>query len=62
MTGKLRVLATFQILLLWFLGVEAVSSEETIAAFAEGPAGINITLTRFLCAVFLHIYLQDELN
>ena len=48
-------------MLLWFLMVETITSEDMIVAFKEMPESTNITLCRFLCAVFLHITLVPEL-
>ena len=59
-TGKFRFLILCQLLLLWFLGLEAVTNEDMVAAFKEEPASMPIVIARFLCAVFLHISLTDE--
>lgn len=59
-TGKFRFLILCQLLLLWFLGIEAVTNEDMVAAFKEQPASVQIVIARFLCAVFLHISLTDE--
>ena len=59
-TGKFRFLILCQLMLLWFLGIEAVTNEDMVAAFKEPPASVPIVLARFLCAVFLHISLTDE--
>ena len=46
--------------MLFYLGQEAVTNEEMIESFKEFPASIDITVVRFLCAVFLHITLNGE--
>jgi len=58
--GKLIFLVICQLLLLWFLADETLTSEDMIAAFKEFPASMEICLARFLCAVFLHITLCNE--
>ena len=61
-TGKLVFLIICQIMLILFLGAEAINSEDMISAYHEYPDGIQIVLCRFLCGIFLHISLADELD
>ena len=58
--GKLRFLVVCQLALLWLLGYEAFNSQDTREAFDTPPASVDIVITRFFCAIFLHISLQDE--
>ena len=50
-----------QLLLVWFLGREAFTDEansETKDVFKKFPEGFDVVITRFLCAIFLHISLD----
>ena len=51
-----------QVLLIVFIFKEAVNEEEMIAAYKEYPKNMEIVLARFLCAIFLHISMADELK
>lgn len=61
-TGKLCFLVLCQMLLLYLVANETRTVEEMIEAYRTYPDSINIVLCRFLCAIFLHIHLSDELN
>lgn len=45
-----------------FIAKEAFTSSEMIESFETYPSNIEIVLCRFLCAIFLHISLADELS
>lgn len=62
MTGKLRFLVLCQLVLLGLLSIEAFTDQEMKDKFATPPPSVNVVLCRFLCAIFLHISLADELN
>ena len=62
MTGKWRFMVLTQLLLIWFLGYEAVTSEDTVEAFKSPAENGSIILTRFLCAIVLHVTLTDEIT
>ena len=62
MTGKLRFLVLCQLVLLSLLAFEAFTDKEMKEKFATPPPSVNVVLCRFLCAIFLHISLADELN
>ena len=49
-------------LLLWFLGAEAITNEDMLAGFEQPAESQRIVLARFLCAVILHITLTDEIK
>ncbi len=51
-----------QVLLLVFLGYETCTDEEMVEKFKTAPTSASIVLARFLCAVFLHIILTDEIK
>ncbi len=51
-----------QVLLLVFLGHETCTNEDMTDAFKTAPDSATIVLARFLCAVFLHIILTDEIK
>lgn len=51
-----------QVLLLIFLGYETCTSEDMTDAFKTAPNSATIVLARFLCAVFLHIILTNEIK
>lgn len=61
MNGRQRFLFILQVLLTFYLGREALTSEEMIEAYMRPPSSLMIVLTRFLCAVFLHISLAEEI-
>ena len=61
MLGKKRFLVICQILLIWFLGLEAYGFDQ-VTIYAVPPSDLRIALCRFLCAVFMHITLSDELR
>ena len=61
-TGKLCFLILCQLLLIYVLAREAVTSDQMIQDYKEPPASMQIVLCRFLCAIFLHIHLSDELD
>ena len=61
-TGKFRFLVICQLVLLWFLAVEAFTSDDTVEAFKTPPDSFAIVMARFLCATFLHISLVDEVK
>ena len=61
MTGKWRFMILCQLLLIWFLGYEAITSAETVEAFKTPASNGSIVLARFLCAIVLHITLADEI-
>lgn len=60
--GKMWFLVICEIVLLGALFHEQITSEDTIAAYKEYPNSPSIVLCRFLCAIFLHISLADELS
>ena len=62
MMGKWRFMVITQLLLIWFLGLEAITHVDYVEAFKTPPAGGQIVLTRFLCAIVLHITLTDEIK
>ena len=51
-----------QMLLIWFLGAETVTSMDVREGFATPAESMRIVLARFLCAVILHITLTDEIK
>lgn len=51
-----------QILLLTFLGYETCYSDDMTAAFKQKPENATTVIARFLCAVFLHIVMTDEIK
>ena len=59
-TGKFRFLIICQLMLTWFLAIEAFTTEEGLENFSTSPGGVNIVLARFMCAIFLHITLVDK--
>ena len=61
MTGKWRFMVLCQLLLIWFLGFEALTSDDTVEAFKTPASSGAIVLARFLCAIVLHITLTDEI-
>ena len=61
-TGKTRFLALCQLILLGLLGYEALLTKEMRDKYATPPPSVNIVLCRFICAIFLHIAMADELN
>ena len=62
MTGKWRFMVLCQLLLIWFLGYEAITSDDTVDAFKTPASDGSIVLARFLCAIVLHITLTDEIK
>lgn len=60
--GKFIFLIIVEMMLVWFLGREQFVNKEFAAAYAEMPESSIITICRFLCAIFLHISLADELE
>ena len=62
MSGKFVFLVIVEMMLVWFLGREQFVNSEFAAAYAEMPESAIITICRFLCAIFLHISLADELK
>ena len=58
----MRFLVVCQLVLLGLLAYEAFLTEDMKDKFAKPPPSVNIVLCRFLCAIFLHISLADELN
>ena len=61
MTGKWRFMFLCQIILIWFLGYESVTSDDTVENFKKPASDGSIVLARFLCAIILHITLTDEI-
>ena len=61
-TGKLCFLVLCQILLILFLFKEALTNVDMVDALKTQPDGVSIVLCRFLCGIFLHINLSDELE
>ena len=54
-------MALCQLVLIWFLGSEATTHEDSIKAFkTPAPTGA-IVLARFLCANIIHIHLTPEI-
>ena len=51
-----------QVVLISLMAKETKSHPEMIEAYHEYPAGIDIVLCRFLCGIFLHTSLADELE
>lgn len=62
MLGKARFLFLVQMLLVFFMGRETVYLEEMIEMFKKPPVSLELVLTRFMCAIFLHISLSNELK
>ena len=50
-----------QLLLIWFLGYESITGDDTVEAFKTPASSGSIVLARFLCAIVLHITLTDEI-
>lgn len=59
--GRLCFLIMCQFLLVFFLAWEQLTDDEMVLAYAVVPKNNTIVLSRFLCAIFLHISLADEL-
>ena len=51
-----------QLLLLGFLFSEALYSEDMKVEYRDPPKNATITLARFMCAIFLHVVLTDEIK
>lgn len=62
MNGKLYFLVACELILLWLLASEQINNEEFAGAYLEMPESQAIVVARFLCAIFLHISLADELS
>ena len=62
MTGKWRFMVLTQLLMIWFLGYECVTSDDNKEAFKTPATNGSIVLTRFLCAIVLHVTLTDEIT
>lgn len=60
--AKSRFLISAQFLLLSFLVYEACTSDEMTADFKVTPHNATTVIARFLCAVFLHIILTDDIK
>lgn len=60
MVNNKRFLVICQLLLIWFLCGEAYSYD-LVYLYKAPPTAINIVMCRFLCAVFMHIILSNEL-
>ena len=60
MTNKKLFLVVCQLLLILFLFREAFSYD-SVDLFKKPATDIDIVMCRFLCAVFMHISLSDEL-
>ena len=61
-TAKWRFLILAQVLILTFLSVETCTASYMTAEFKVSPDSAGTVITRFLCAVFLHIILIDEIK
>jgi hypothetical protein len=62
MNGKLYFLVSCQLILLMALGNEQFSNEDYSAAYKDMPSSPSIVIARFMCAIFLHISLAEEIN
>ena len=62
MTGKLYFLVSCQLILLMALGHEQFTNEEYSMAYKDMPSSPAIVIARFMCAIFLHVSLADEIN
>ena len=62
MNGKLLFLVICQLTLVWLLLSEQLSYDDYAGAYKEMPAKETLVICRFLCAIFLHISLADELE
>ena len=60
MVNNKRFLVICQLLLIWFLFGEAYSSD-SVELYRAPPTAMDIVMCRFLCAVFMHITLSNEL-
>ena len=60
MNGKTRFQSLCQLVILALLGHETLFTMEE--DYKKPPATANVVLCRFICAIFLHIALADELN
>ena len=61
MVNKFRFLILAQISLTIFLILEVFKSPDMVADFRAIPPNLENVICRFLCAIFLHINLSDEL-
>ena len=61
-TGQFYFLVFAQLILLWFLAFEVFYSDDSLEALKEAPDNGTIVFSRFLCAIFLHITLNDEIT
>ena len=62
MVGKTRFLFAVQMLLVLFMGLETRYNEDMLEMFKTPPSSLSLVLTRFTCAIFLHISLSNELE
>ena len=62
MNGKLYFLALVQLILLGGLAYEQITNKVFFCAYKDLPSSPAIVIARFMCAIFLHISLSDELN
>ena len=62
MCGKMLLLFLIQGFLIVIMMHEALNSDKTWAMIIQPPASIQLVLTRFLCAIFLHISQVGELR
>ena len=61
MVGRTLLLFCIQFLLAFFMMDEALQGA-TAEQIKQFPKNLELVITRFLCAVFLHISLGDELR
>lgn len=61
-TSKWRFLILAQVMIITYLGVETFTASYMTAEFKVSPESSGTVITRFLCAVFLHIILIDEIK
>ena len=60
--NKFRFLVMCQLMIVWFLGKDAFTSDSIIEQYSEVPSSISVVVCRFLCVTFLHIKLASKLN
>lgn len=60
MTAKCYILFVAQMILLWYMVIEATTDPDMLASLYTLPTASSTVIARFVCALIMHVSLTSE--